>query len=605
MSTTGTLDPVTFEVLKNAFVSVCNEMSVAVEKSAYSTVISEGRDYSATIYDVGGNLVAQGQEDLPSHAGTATFTVQAVIRHCGTERMRPGDVYIMNDPYMGGTHLQDVRAVQPIFHDDAVVGYVATTGHWADVGGMYPGSFFLEATEIYQEGLQLPPVLAARDGELNTPVLDIIEANMRVAHERRGDLNAQIAACRAGDRRLQEMFGRYGVATVHQAMAEAQDYSERLFRTEIERVPDGSFEWEDFIDQDPATGIPQRVHVRMTIEGDQLTYDVTGSGPPVRSAINATFPALCSGIVTTTKALFPQVMLNSGLLRAMEIVVPEQSIVNAPRPFPTGGVGATSVEKVIGCILGVWSKADPARPTAGHYNLINITYGGTDPRTGEEFVGYIWTEGGIGARATKDGLSGVMTTFSASTRNISVEIQERRAPLLWDAYGFRPDSCGPGQHQGGHGSVRELRSEVDGMAVSALGDRERFRPWGLYGGGPSEAQHLIRHTPEGEDTSLGVMFSNEILDTDHQVEFLSTGGGGYGPPQLRRVGQILEDVIDELITPAFVLEHYGVVIEIRDLEALDVRVDLAATRERRIALFGADAAEIPGAEELAADARTA
>jgi N-methylhydantoinase B len=592
------LDPITFEVLKNAFVSVCNEMSVAVEMSAYSTVISEGRDYSATIYDAAGNLVAQGQEDLPSHAGTATFTVKAVMAHCGPATMRPGDVYIMNDPYMGGTHLQDVRAVQPIFHDGEIVAYVAATGHWADVGGMYPGSFFLEASEIYQEGLQLPPVLAFRDGELNKAVIDIVMWNMRVAHERRGDLNAQIAACRAGDRRLGELIERYGLDLVLNAMTEAQDYSERLFRAEIARVPDGTFEWEDWIDQDPKTGVPQRVHVRMTIAGDQLTYDVTGSGPPVPTAINATYPALCSGIVTTTKALFPQVMLNSGLLRAMEIVVPEESIVNASRPYPTGGVGGTSVEKVIGCILGVWSQADPPRPTAGHYNLINITYGGRDPRTGEEYVGYVWTEGGIGARATKDGLSGVMTTFSASTRNISVEIQERRAPLRWDAYQFRPDSCGAGEHQGGHGSMRELRSEVDGMALSALGDRERFRPWGLYGGSEAASQHLIRHLPDGTEKSLGVMFSNEVLDADDQVSYLSTGGGGYGPPQARRVGKILDDVRNEFISLGFAAEHYGVVIEARDVEALDYRVDLGASRTLRRVAFGADAADVPGAEDL-------
>ncbi len=592
------LDPVTFEVLKNAFVSVCTEMALMIEMSAYSVVISEGRDYSATLYDAKGNLVAQGMEDLPSHAGTAPFTVRAVIDRHGLSRMREGDVYVLNDPYLGGTHLQDVRVVAPIFDDRDLVAFVAATGHWSDVGGMVPGSFYMEASEIYQEGMQIPPVLIARDGALNEDVLDLMLHNMRVPVERRGDLNAQIAACRAGGRRLLELIERYGRADVAIAMEHAQDYSERLLRSEIGRVPDGSYSWEDWIDQDPKTGEPQPVRLTMTIRGDQLTYDVTGSAPPVHTAINCTYPGLCSAIFMTTKALFPQVMLNQGLLRAIEIIVPERSIVNAPRPYPVGGMAATALERVINCILGAWSQPAPERTTAGLYNVINIVFGGRDDISGEEYVAYVWTEGGGGARATKDGCSGVMGFFSASTRNIPVEVQERRAPVSWRAYQFRADSCGPGEHQGGHGSMRRLRCDVDGLVLSAIGDRERFRPWGLFGGGEAAPQHLIRHTPTGSDQSLGMFFSNQLLARADEVSYLSTGGGGYGPAWRRPLHKILDDVRDEYITTDFARCHYAAVIVVLDREALDIRVDLEATARLRETVFGPEHRAAMGVDEL-------
>jgi N-methylhydantoinase B len=585
------LDPVTFEVLKNAFVSVCNEMALAVELSAYSLIISEGRDFSATLYDAQGRLVGQGDNDLPSHAGTTPFSVRAVMDHVGTERMRMGDVFVMNDPYMGGTHLQDVRLVKPIFWEGEIAAYVATTGHWSDVGGTVPGSFYIEASEIYQEGLRIPPLPIYRDGELNHDVVELMLANMRVADERRGDLNAQIAACHAGERRLLELVQRYGLDTVHRAMAEAQEYSERMFRAEIARVADGIYEWEDWVDQDPKTGEPQYVHLAMTIEGDQVTYDLSKSGPAVQSAINCTFPGLVSCLFVSTKALFPHIVMNDGLLRAMNIVARPGSIVHAIPPFPVGGMAATSFERVIGCLFGAWSLAAPERTIAGHYNIINISFGGRRPETGEEFVAYVWSEGGIGARATKDGLSGIMSFFSGSTMNVAVEIRERRAPVTWHRYSFNQDSCGAGEHQGGHGSRRVLRCDIDGMVLSAIGDRERFHPWGLFGGKEAAPQRIIRRTRDGEEISLGMFFANRPLAEGDTIEYLSTGGGGYGPPERRALAKILDDVRNEYVSLGYAREHYGVVVEAVDPEALDYRVDEEATRARRAEVFGAEWAE--------------
>jgi len=516
-----------------------------------------------------------------------------VREHYGVERMRPGDIYIMNDPYMGGTHLQDVRLVKPIFLGEAIIGYVATTGHWSDVGGMVPGSFYIEASEIYQEGVRIPPVLIFRDGELNRDVVDLMLSNMRVAHERKGDLNAQIAACRAGERRLLELVEKYDLDTVHEAMHESQEHSERLFRSEIEKIPDGSYEWEDWVDQDLRTGEPQYVHLTMRIKGDQITYDLTGSGPAAQSAINCTYPGLVDCLFVTTKALFPHVVMNDGLLRSMEVIAPENSIVNCSHPSPVGGMAATAFERIIGCIFGAWSLAAPERTIAGHYNIINIAFGGRYPDSGEEYVAYVWTEGGIGARATKDGLNGIMSFFSGSTMNVAVEIRERRAPVTWHRYSLREDSCGAGEFRGGFGSSRLLQCDLDDMVLSAIGDRERFQPWGLFGGKSSPPQHVYRHRSAGGMESLGMFFSNRPLEKDDQIEYLSTGGGGFGAPQKRVIERIMEDVENELTSLEFVRENYGVVVDAVDPEALDYRVDQTATAALRTEMFGADWANVP------------
>ncbi len=443
------------------------------------------------------------------------------------------------------------------------------------------------ATEIYAEGIRVPPVLISRGGELNRDVIELLLANMRVSSERRGDLNAQIAACRVGDRRFAELAGRYGLDVVHAAMKESQDYSERLFRSEIAKVPDGEYEWEDWIDQDLATGKPVRIHLKLTIAGDQVTYDLSGCPPAVHSAINCTYPGLVSCLFISTKALFPHIIMNDGLLRSMEIVAPPGSLVNAQPPYPVGGMAATSFERVIGCLFGVWSLAAPERTIAGHYNIINISFGGRDPVTLEEFVAYVWSEGGIGARATKDGLNGIMSFFSGSTMNVAVEIRERSAPVTWHAYSFNVDSCGEGEHQGGIGSRRILHCDSDGMRLSAIGDRERFHPWGLFGGGEAAPQRLIRRTPDGEETNLGMFFANQELTKGDTIEYLSTGGGGYGRPERRPLARIVQDVENELVTLGYARERYGVVIDAVDPEALDYRVDGAATAALRTQLFGA------------------
>ena len=516
------------------------------------------------------------------------FTVAAVREHYGVERMRPGDIYIMNDPYMGGTHLQDVRLVKPIFLEDEIIGYVATTGHWSDVGGMVPGSFYIEASEIYQEGLRIPPVLIYRDGELNRDVVDLMLSNMRVAHERRGDLNAQIAACRAGENRLLELVEKYELDTVHRAMKQSQDYSERLFRSKIEKIPDGEYEWEDWVDRDLKSGEPQYVHLTMRIAGDQITYDLTGSGPAVEGAINCTYPGLVDCLFVTTKALFPHVVMNDGLLRSMDVIAPENSIVNCSPPSPVGGMAATAFERIISCIFGAWSLAAPERTIAGHYNIINIAFGGRYPDTGEEYVAYVWTEGGIGARATKDGLNGIMSFFSGST-----DERRRRDPRASRA--------------GYLASLRLSRGLVRPPASTAVASAPRACCTATSTTWCSRASAIASDLRPGASSAVRTRRRSASTDTRPRAEptrlacssrtarsarttrsSTSRPGGGYGPPEKRVLERIMEDVENEFTSLDFVRDNYGVVIDSVDPEALDYRVDEDATRELRTKLFGAD-----------------
>jgi N-methylhydantoinase B len=516
--------------------------------------------------------------------------VWGVLEHIGSENMRPGDVYIMNDPYIGGTHNNDVRLVKPIFLGEDIVGFVATTGHWSDVGGTVPGSLFVMATDAYQEGVRITPTLIEHEGELNKPIVDLMLANMRVPAERRGDLNAQIAACAAGERRLIELIGKYGWETVHLAMLEVQDYAERLFRAEMAALPDGIYEWEDFVDQDITTGQPARVHLCLTIDGDQATYDFSRSDDVARCSINATYSGLVSCLFIATKAVFSHIPLNYGLLRALDIVARENSIVYALHPSPVSGMGATAFEKIMNCVVGVYSKLVPDLVMACPSNLMNVTFGGSRP-DGSAFVGYVWTEGGLGATAKADGVNATSSFFNASTMNIPVEVQERSIPLLWDSYCFRQDSAGPGEHQGGTGVERILHMEHDHLRLSSIGDRGRFHPWGLFGGGEAPNQGVILYAADGSTESLGVFFANRPVGRDDRVRYFSTGGGGYGPPERRRLDQIVEHVRDEFISPAYALTHYGVVIEWVDREALTLTVDLEATYIERARRFGAEFAK--------------
>jgi N-methylhydantoinase B len=586
--------PVLLEILKSAFQSVANEMALTVELAAYSVVITEGRDFSGSLYDRDGFLVCQGHEDLPIHVGTTQHSVQAVHAAIGIENMREGDMYIMNDPYLGSTHANDIRLVMPLFHAGEVVAFVANTAHWSDVGGMVPGSFCVEASECFQEGIRIPPATIVSEGKLNEELKHLILTNIRMPYESEGDLQAQIAACLAGNTRFAELVEKYGIEVVTGGMEAIQDYSERMIRTEIERLPDGDYYWEDFIDEDPGTGEPKAVRLTLTVDGDRLVYDFTKTDPVASFSMNTTFPGTFAGVIITLKALFSEIPLSAGLMRAIEIKTTPNTLVDARPPSPVGGMGPTSWEKLACCAISVFSKIAPERTSAGSYNLSVSFWGGKNPLTDRNYVCYVWSEGGLGGTMKQDGPSAMQSYFDATTQNVPAEILERSAPILVEEYSLREGSAGAGEQRGGLGTRRRIRlvdiPENDAV-LSVVGDRRKFRGPGLLGGNDSSTQTDWLYSREGEKSELGLLVSNHAMGAGEALEIESMGGAGFGDPLLRDPDRVLDDVRNDYLTIEIARREYGVVIDEIDRDALKFEIDLEATAAERERLR----AEVPAA----------
>ena len=565
------------EVLRGAFQSVANEMAVAVELAAYSLAITEGRDFSGSLYDALGFLVSQGHEDLPVHVGTAQHTVRAVMDAIGVDAMRPEDIYVMNDPFMGGTHVNDVRLVMPIFHDTAIVAFVATTAHWTDVGGMVPGSFCQEGRDCFQEGLRITPCAIVSSGRLNEPLLHLLMANLRMPYESEGDLRAQIAACRAGTSRFHELVDKYGIETISAGMAELQDYAERVFRSEIADLRDGEYTWEDRVDEDFYTGEPKVIRLTLTVQGDRLIYDFRQSDGLAQCSINTTFVGTFAAVFVTAKALYPEVPFNAGIMRAIELLTTPGTIVDARPPAAVGGFGATSWEKIACCCLSVYSQIAPDRTIAGSYNLINAYFGGHNPVTDRDYVCYVWSEGGVGATAHQDGPSAMQSFFNASTRNIPVEILERSAPILIERYELREDTGGAGRHRGGLGTTRYIRMLDVDARLSICGDRKRFAAPGLLGGEDSTTQTVLLEGHDGGTADLGVCVSNYVVSPGDRIVIHSMGGAGFGDPLDRDAQLILEDVLDGYLSVERAFEQYGAVIVRHDDDGRVCEIDVDGT----------------------------
>ena len=372
------IDPMTFEVLRNAFMSVVDEMGLMLERVGHSLVVSEGRDFSAAICDADGRMVAEGKEDLPAHVGTLPHTVKGVISWVGKEAIHEGDIFIMNDAFVGGTHCQDVRTIMPVFRDGELIAFVQNSAHWSDAGGPVPGSFHAEAASTYGEALYIPPIHLVREGELDDEVLRFILRNVRVPETTQGDVFAQVAACRTGEARLQAMIDKYGTELLLAEMEELMRYSEALLREEFRRIPDGTYTFADAIDFDPMGDrkTPVAIRIAITIEGDRATYDLSGSDPQAIGAINSTRSMAQSALVVATKAIFPHVPASEGIYNAIDVVNPEGLVTNAQFPRPISGAFATSYEVITACVFGCYLQMLPERSMACSGNMTNMVVGG-------------------------------------------------------------------------------------------------------------------------------------------------------------------------------------------------------------------------------------
>lgn len=583
-SRTYTLDPVTFEVLKNAFITTVDQMAEQILRTCHSFVIY-ARDFSSALCDGNGDTIMQGSQDIAVHVGTLHFTCKAIIEAFEGD-IHPGDVFATNDPYVGGTHFNDVRIVRPIFYDGEVIAYAQSNGHWADVGGSVPGSFDVNAKEHFQEGIRVPPVRIWDRGRYLGDVVGMIISNTRVPSDAEGDLHAQAEATRVAEQEILRLVDKYGIDTVMTAFQEVQDYVERLTRQRIAELPDGTWETEDYIDYDPSVGeglIP--VKVKMTIEGDQLSYDLTGSHPCVGSFLNAGFGSAFSGVIAGTKTFFPDVPLNSGFYRAVEIDLgPVGSVVNAPWPVAVTGFCSGPYEKIMNSIFELWSELTPERALACSFNLEYLLVGGRDARHDQRpiFMWYDWMVGGWGGRNGKDGSNATAPIFGVGLAVQPLEAQERLCPVLTTGHEILVDSGGPGRFRGGCGVEKgALLREAESTVMSYLCDRARSITWGIEGGLPSIPHGVWLNKGTERERFLGAVFSNVPVGSGDVFTRPSAGGGGFGDPLEREPAAVLEDVADGYVSVERARKDYGVVVREIDVELDEYKIDEEETERER------------------------
>ena len=507
------------EIFRNLFVSIAEEMGVVLKRTSFSPNIKERRDYSCAVYDASAETIAMG-DHMPVHLGAMPSSVAEALK---AHTFEPGDVVFLNDPFRGGTHLPDITSVSGVFLEDqaAPAYYLATRAHHSDVGGMTPGSMPL-ATEIYQEGLRIPPVKLVRRGRFEDDLLKLILANVRTPEERRGDLGAQLAAHRTGERRLLESTAKYGAAKMREQMNALKDYAARMMRLKLAAIPDGDYRFEDFLDDDGFSDAPVRIACRLTVAGEQVTADFSESAPQVRGGVNANRAITTAAVMYCFRCLIREdIPYNAGLMRPIRIVAKPRSVVDAQPPASVAAGNVETSQRITDVVLGALAQALPEGvPAASSGSMNNLSLGGLDPGAGKPFAYYETIAGGMGARPDADGLSGVHTHMTNSL-NTPIEALERQLPLRVKRYKLRPGSGGAGHHKGGDGVVRELEllAETD---VTLLSDRRTTQPYGLAGGQPgAPGRNLLNGRPL---PSKGTFHASpgDILTVE------TPGGGGFG-----------------------------------------------------------------------------
>ena len=540
-------DPIELEIFKNLYHSIAEEMGAALRRTAFSPNIKERRDYSCAVFAADGEVIAMG-DHMPVHLGSMPMSVRAAINHCEQQNspFASGDVVMLNDPFRGGTHLPDITLVAPVYvarearerprHSKSRRPdfYVASRAHHADVGGAYAGSMGL-CREIYQEGFRIPPVKLVRGGKTDRDILALLLTNVRTPEEREGDLGAQIAACHTGATRLQEICSRYGLKRAQRAALDLLDYSEEMMRAFLCNVPHGRFQSEDFLDNDGISDKPVKIALAVTFQETRgrgrprhiVTVDFTGSDPQVAGSINAVEAITYSACFYVFRCLLAEdVPATAGLMRPIKVIAPAGTVVNARPPAAVAGGNVETSQRIVDVLLRALAQAIPGRvPAAASGTMNNLTIGGIDPRTGEPFAYYETIAGGMGARPTKDGVSGVHTHMTNSL-NTPAEALEYAYPLRVRRYSLRPGSGGNGKYRGGDGIVREIEVLTD-CEVTLLADRRSRGPYGLSGGSdgaPGKAE-IIRHNGAVEE--LTGKFSMR-LRAGERIRIESPGGGGWG-----------------------------------------------------------------------------
>ena len=545
------IDSVTLSIFNNALINACREMGTAMMRTSYSPIFNEGLDFSCMIFNTRAEMIGQA-EFCPTMLGSAQYAVKWTVEELGLDSFEPGDVVIHNDPYRGQCHMPEHMVLKPVFFEDKLQCFVANIAHIGEIGGMAPGSFAADATEIYQEGLRLPPVKIMSRGEYVKDIWRIVLANHRTPKTSWGDLHAMIGSLNIAETRMLELLERHGAEFVEKAADQLLDYSERWMRAEIRDIPDGTYKFEDCMEDDGITNEPVWMRLKLVIQDDEVIADWRDSDPQSLGPVNATFvvtaAATYSALLHVTSKDIP---LNSGCYRPVRLVTKPGTVVNVRHPGPCVGGNTETHPHLQNVVMAALSQAIPERAIAAEAGTAcNFLFGGVHPDTGEYYTNYHFDGGGWGATASHDG-NAVSCPVNGNCRNTPAEVLESKYPFLTLEYSMRPDSGGAGRFRGGLGGTRVLRVTGPEITVSALLDRTRTHPWGLLGGGEGASGGLFvkkkgdtrfRTFSEVYGTVSASKFTRIKLKEGDEVMIQSPGGGGYGPPADRPPEAIEEDI---------------------------------------------------------------
>lgn len=578
-------DPITLQVIGHALTSVSREMGVTLRQTSCSPIFNEGNDYSCAVFDARGQMVSHG-EFLPIHLGSMAFAIDAVTRTFAEEGLQPGDMVILNDPFIGGTHLPDVTLVAPIFTGERLVGFAVNRAHHLDIGGTSPGSFFSEARENYQEGLRIAPIKLVRQGNIDRRLQDLITGNTRLPQQLRVDLEAQISANRTAIMRITDLVERYGPDEVDAAMLLVLDQSEQRTREAIRKLPDGEYTASDFIDNDGITDIPREIRVTVRVRGDEVDVDFTGSSEQVDGPLNSVLGYTYAGVYMVFQAATdPDIAPNAGCYRVINIIAPQGSIVN-PK-FPAACTGGNEVACIVHNTVFRALAQIPSDGGGGahvmacdHGSSNNMIISGQDPKSGERYVIYEYPEGGWGGNRDRDGLSAVWSIVG-NTWNVPVEVVEERFPVRVERYELRTDSGGAGIHRGGLGIRRDHRLLGHDARLSIVANRVRIAPWGLDGGHAGATAGFVINPGTDDERPAAPQFGSKASDVPlgvgEVISQLTAGGGGWGDPARRDPELVVADVLAGYVSAEAAADTYLVILDSSG------GIDANATDELRIA----------------------
>jgi N-methylhydantoinase B len=553
------IDPITLAVLAGRMEQIADEMDATLFRAAFNPIIAEAHDASHGLYHaVTGDTLVQGKSGLPIFVGVMSFAVKAVIDKAAEHGdLADGDIYIFNDAHLGGTHLSDMRLVRPYYHDGQLFCYLASVGHWHDVGGAVPGNYNPAATDAFQEAFILPPVRLAKAGVVQTDIIDILMRNTRLPQSAQGDLNGQLGALDLGVRRMDELLAEYGADTVRAGLDSLQDRAEMLMRAELTGLPDGRWEAVDYLDNDGITDVALPIKVALEIRGDTLTLDFEGTAPRCAGPVNIALPTAVATAYVAIKHIFPALPANAGVMRPITVKIPEGSLLSAPFPAPVGGYTET-ILRMIDVIFAAASGAAPERVVANAYGTINaLSISGTRAN-GKPWVMFSFYGGGHGGSIDGDGLNHGNAPISTATIP-PMEILEAAYPVMFKQWALRPDSAGAGTHRGGMGAVYEIEVlEENGAKAFLFGERGRFAPSGVAGGSDA-AMNVFSyeqadgwHTPPMASKMVGIR-----LEQGQSVRLETPGGGGYGAPSGRPPEAVARDVAAGFLSPDKADTVYG------------------------------------------------